>query len=96
MEFWALVIPMLVITQDKGPQGLWWITPLSLSLSPCRFAMEPLCPLLLASFSLPLARASKENETTPAESNRTNTTTGRDTTPLCHLLALDVSDKVGR
>lgn len=38
--------------------------------------METFCPLLLAGFSLPLARAGKDNETTTAESNWTTTTTG--------------------
>ncbi|KAH0507962.1 Receptor-type tyrosine-protein phosphatase epsilon [Microtus ochrogaster] len=37
-------------------------------------AMEPFCPLLLASFSLSLARAG--NDTTPTESNWTSTTAG--------------------
>lgn len=42
--------------------------------------MEPFCPLLLASFSLSLARAGKGNDTTPAESNWTSTTAGKDPT----------------
>ncbi|PNI33397.1 PTPRE isoform 4 [Pan troglodytes] len=37
--------------------------------------MEPLCPLLLVGFSLPLARALRGNETT-ADSNETTTTSG--------------------
>ena len=40
--------------------------------------MEPICPLLLAGVSLPLARALKGNETTPAYSNWTSTTSGED------------------
>ncbi|NP_001303609.1 receptor-type tyrosine-protein phosphatase epsilon isoform c precursor [Mus musculus] len=38
--------------------------------------MEPFCPLLLASFSLSLARAGQGNDTTPTESNWTSTTAG--------------------
>uniref|UniRef100_A0A8I5U0Q6 Protein tyrosine phosphatase receptor type E n=1 Tax=Pongo abelii TaxID=9601 RepID=A0A8I5U0Q6_PONAB len=37
--------------------------------------MEPLCPLLLVGFSLPLARALRGNETT-ADNNETTTTSG--------------------
>nr|KAF6322784.1 protein tyrosine phosphatase receptor type E [Pipistrellus kuhlii] len=36
--------------------------------------MEPFCPLLLAGFSLRLARAFTVNESTPADSNWTSTT----------------------
>ncbi|XP_015428056.1 PREDICTED: receptor-type tyrosine-protein phosphatase epsilon [Myotis davidii] len=39
-----------------------------------RFAMEPFCPLLLAGFSLRLAKAFTVNESTPADSNWTSTT----------------------
>ncbi|XP_019499624.1 PREDICTED: receptor-type tyrosine-protein phosphatase epsilon-like [Hipposideros armiger] len=38
--------------------------------------MEPFCPLLLASFSFPLAKALAVNETTTAVSNWTSTTSG--------------------
>lgn len=43
----------------------------------CRFAMEPSCPLLLAGFSLPLAKALTANTTGTAESNWTATTSGK-------------------
>lgn len=40
--------------------------------------MEPFCPLLLAGVSLPLAKALRGNETTPAVSNWNSTTSGED------------------
>lgn len=42
-----------------------------------RFTMEPFCPLLLAGFSLRLAKAFTVNESTPADSNWTSTTSGK-------------------
>lgn len=42
-----------------------------------RFAMEPSCPLLLAGFSLPLAKALTANTTSTADSNWTSTTSGK-------------------
>ncbi|KAF6317782.1 protein tyrosine phosphatase receptor type E [Rhinolophus ferrumequinum] len=40
------------------------------------FAMEPFCPLLLASFSFLLAKALRVNQTSTADSNWTSTTSG--------------------
>lgn len=63
---------------DSHVQGLLLREILNRSFSLGRCAMEPFCPLLLASFSLSLARAGQGNDTTPAESNWTSTTAGKD------------------